>query len=101
MEDLLFALVYFGLAGFLVGLAAGFVAPGWRRRTLVLALTGAFAFLAWNAFWIWWATGSCGPGCARDPSLLILFSPLQLLGWALGVAAGTRLRRRRERQLLS
>jgi hypothetical protein len=55
-------------------------------RWWVPSLLGVVAFLAYIVFWAVWAQ-SCGPGCVRDPTGLVVLSRLQLFGWFAGTAA--------------
>jgi hypothetical protein len=47
---------------------------------------GAFPFfIAYDAFWLLWAVRGCGDDCVVDVSPLVVTSPMQLIGWGLGV----------------
>ena len=83
-----------GGAAFLVAVCLGI--PLMRRgvRALTLVAAGMAVFVALNAYLVWWASGSCGPDCSRDPTPAIALSGYQLGGWLAGLGVAALVRRR-------
>jgi hypothetical protein len=81
----------YGGAGFLAGLAAGFVLAPWQRAAPFLFAAGVAVFLAWTGVSAW-------IGALPDGVVGALVGFFNLLGWlaasALGIVGRRALRRR-------